>query len=116
MLFVDSDNALGSPRGNVDDAFALTALIRSGIDLAAISSVGGNVPEPEAFANIERLCRALEWNGALLRGKDARTVLHVFPFRVLALGPLTNVCAATDAEEIILVGGSLHSLGHWPPH
>ena len=115
MLFVDSDCALGSPRGNVDDAYALAALIRSGVEIAAISSVAGNVPEPQAFANIERVCRLLDWKGPLLRAQNARSVLHVFPFRVLALGPLTNVCAATSAEEIILVGGSLHTFGRWPP-
>ena len=115
MLLVDSDCALGSPRGNVDDAYAITALVRSGIEIAAISSVAGNVAEPEAFANIARLCERLDWKGALLRGRDARTVLHAFPFRVLALGPLSNVCAARSAEEVILVGGSLHTFGRWPP-
>jgi inosine-uridine nucleoside N-ribohydrolase len=34
---------------------------------------------------------------------------------VLALGSLTNVCHATAASEIIIVGGRLHSLGRWPP-
>jgi inosine-uridine nucleoside N-ribohydrolase len=115
MLFVDSDNALGSPRGDVDDAFALAALMRGGAELAAISSVAGNTTEPRAFENNARLAKLAGWRGTLLRGHEARPILHTFPGRIVALGPLTNVAAAAAASEVIVVGATLHTLGRFPP-
>ncbi|HYI08342.1 MAG TPA: nucleoside hydrolase [Thermoanaerobaculia bacterium] len=115
MLFVDTDNALGSPRGDVDDAYALAALVKSGVEIAAISSVAGNTTEPLAYENTVRLCRLLGWRGPVLRATEARPVLHTFPGRIVALGPLTNVCTATAASEVIVVGATLHTLGRWPP-
>lgn len=115
MLFIDSDNALGVPGCNYDDAFAIMALVRSGVEIAGISACGGNVDETSAFENNRRLCAALGWRGPLLHASEARPLLHAFPDRVLALGSLTTVCHATAASEIIIVGGRLHSLGRWPP-
>ena len=115
MLFVDSDNALGSPRGDVDDAFALAALMRSGAEIAAVSSVAGNTSEERAFANNARLATLTGWRGPLLRASEARPLLHTFPDRILALGPLTNVALATAASEVIVVGATLHTFGRFPP-
>ena len=42
-LFIDSDNALWFPFGDVDDAFALAALLRSGVPDAAIATTHGNM-------------------------------------------------------------------------
>jgi inosine-uridine nucleoside N-ribohydrolase len=44
-IFIDSDNALGSPCGDVDDAFAIAALLRSGVPVAALASASGNTSE-----------------------------------------------------------------------
>ena len=116
MIFIDTDNALGSPSGDVDDAFAIAALVRSGIDIAAIASVAGNTSEPNAFANNQRLAEVLGWRGTLLRGgAEARAALSSFEGRVAAIGPLTNVTAATRAAEIVLVGANASSRGRWPP-
>ncbi|HEV7240615.1 MAG TPA: nucleoside hydrolase [Thermoanaerobaculia bacterium] len=115
MLFVDSDNALGSPSGDVDDAFALAALIGSGAEIIGISSVAGNTSEERAFANNQHLCKLLGWSGPLMRGNDAHAVLRTFPGRIVALGPLTNVAHARGASEVIVVGGRLHTIGRWPP-
>lgn len=115
VLFIDSDNALGSPRGDVDDAFALAALMCSGAEIAAISSVAGNTSEPRAFENNTRLANLAGWRGPLLRGLEARALLHTFPGRVVALGPLTNVADATAAAEVIVIGAALRTLGRWPP-
>ena len=115
VLFVDSDNALGSPAGDVDDAFALAALIGSGAEIVGISSVAGNTSEERAFANNQRLCQLLGWSGPMLRGNDAHALLRTFPGRVVALGPLTNVMHARGASEVIVVGGRLRTIGRWPP-
>ncbi len=67
---------MGSPSGDVDDAFAIAALVRSGIAIAAIASVAGNTPEPRAFENNRRLAEVLGWRGPLLRGgAEARAAL-----------------------------------------
>src|SRR5947209_14524742 len=48
MLLFDTDNAAGSTSGDVDDAFAVAALLCSGLPVAAVASVGGNTSEAQA--------------------------------------------------------------------
>ena len=115
MLFVDSDIALGSPRGDVDDAYAIAALIAGGAEIAALSSCRGNTSEELAFANNVRLARMLGWTGDVIRAAEARERLCTFEGRVLALGPLTNVIGARRASEIVIVGGNSTTRGRWPP-
>lgn len=114
-LFVDSDNALGSPRGDVDDAFAIAALLEANAPIAAISSCAGNTSEELAYANNARLAAHFGWKGDVLRSHEARDRLRTFTGRVLALGPLTNIVHAQRASEIIVVGGNTASRGRWPP-
>jgi len=59
-LFIDSDNAMGSPSGDVDDGLALAALIRSGATIAAIAAVAGNTSAPLAYDNNRALCQLLD--------------------------------------------------------
>lgn len=115
MLFIDADNGMGSRFGDVDDAFAITALVRSGLPIAAISSASGNTSEPAAARNNARLTRLLGWNGPLLRAVDAAKALGSFTGRVAALAPLTNVTSAVNAKEMVVVGGTLATRGRWPP-
>jgi len=138
-LLIDTDNALGSPSGDVDDAFAVVALLRSGLPIAAISSVGGNTSEREADRNNRRLGALLGYAGPYLRGVEAGEMgasevrvdrPEAYPpsarkgLRVAALGPLTNVAAllrgAGNGEcpplaEVIAVGGTLRTRGRYPP-
>jgi inosine-uridine nucleoside N-ribohydrolase len=119
VFFVDADNAFGSPSGDVDDAYAIAALVRGGAEIAAISAVGGNTSEALAYENNARLARLLDWHGPVLRAAEARGMLRTFPGRILALGPLTNVAVATAASEVMIVGATLHTRGRWPglwPH
>lgn len=109
-LLIDSDNALGSPKGDVDDAFALAALFRSGLPIAAVTSVAGNTSKELAERNnraLGDLCGyAGPWDAAGIKG----------PVRFLALGPLTNLASCKlEISEAVLVGGNLTSRGRFPP-
>jgi len=127
MLLIDTDNAAGSPRGDVDDAFALAALLRSGLPVAAVSSVAGNTSEPEADRNNRVLGDLCGFRGPYLRGVQAGEVPDRIdraaglwergPIRFLALGPLTNLAAVLDrrVSEAVLVGSNLSSKGRFPP-
>jgi inosine-uridine nucleoside N-ribohydrolase len=113
-LFVDSDNALGSRFGDVDDAFAIAALLLAGAPVAAISAVAGNTSERRAFENNGALARLSGYGGPLLRGREVPEFLAAAPgIRVLALGPLTNVATALLAgarpSEVVIVGGNATS-------
>ncbi|GAC1433052.1 MAG: hypothetical protein NVSMB68_05500 [Thermoanaerobaculia bacterium] len=115
VLFVDSDNAMGSPRGDVDDAYALAALLAAHAPIAAISSCSGNTSEARAHRNNMGVAELFRWSGPVIGAVEARERLRSFPGRVLALGPLTNIVAARRAKEIIVVGGNSTSRGRWPP-
>jgi inosine-uridine nucleoside N-ribohydrolase len=127
-LLIDTDNAAGSPMGDVDDAFALAALLRSGLPVAAVTSVGGNTSEARADANNRALGKLCGYGGPYLRGIEAGEVPDRIdradlwtggPFRFIALGPLTNLAAVLDRRaaisEAVLVGGNLSSRGRFPP-
>ncbi|HSU81184.1 MAG TPA: nucleoside hydrolase [Thermoanaerobaculia bacterium] len=126
MLLIDTDNAAGSPRGDVDDAFAIAALLRSGLPVAGLASVGGNTSEARAARNNCVLADLCGYGGAHLRGVQAGDVPDRIdraglwkqgPLRFLALGPLTNLAAVLDRriEEAVLVGSDLTSRGRFPP-
>ncbi len=124
-LYVDSDNAIAAPRGDVDDAFALAAVLASGVPVAAIGSVAGNTTEPLALAGNRKTADACGYAGSILGRAEAAGFLaaRTSPLRVLALGPLTNLAAALASApgcasywtEVVLVGGNRSSLGRWPP-
>lgn len=111
MIFIDSDNALGSPSGDVDDAYALAALLTSGLEIAGLSACAGNTSADRAHANNVELARLLRWHGPVVRTPDLRD----FAGRIVALGPLTNIVQARRAAELIIVGGHSTSRGRWPP-
>lgn len=136
MLLIDSDNGLGSPRGDVDDAFALALLLKSGLPIAGLTSVGGNTSEARADRNNRALGDLCGYCGLYLRGARAPSGLRVdrvsevwsgvgAPLRVVALGPLTNVAAILGEAarsgrtlrlaEVVLVGSNATSRGFLPP-
>jgi inosine-uridine nucleoside N-ribohydrolase len=129
MLLIDTDNAVGSPSGDVDDAFALAALLCSGLSIAAIASVAGNTTEAWADRNNRALGELCGFGGRYLRGVQAGDVPDRIdragelwrdgPVRFVALGPLTNLAALLPAKpailEVVLVGGNLTSKGRFPP-
>jgi inosine-uridine nucleoside N-ribohydrolase len=130
MLLIDTDNAAGSPSGDVDDAFAIAALLRSGLPVAALSSVAGNTSEAWAGRNNRALGELCGYGGRYLRGVQAGDVPDRIdragelwrddPVRFLAFGPLTNLAALLPAKpaisEAVLVGGNMTSKGRFPPY
>jgi inosine-uridine nucleoside N-ribohydrolase len=122
-LLIDTDNALGSRSGDVDDGLAIAALLRCGVPVAALSSVGGNAGEAEADRNNRALGALCGYPGPYLRGvqaTDRQDPWPSAPVRVLALGPLTNVAAVlpalrASATEVVFVGGNISSRGRFPP-
>ena len=116
---------MGSGSGDVDDGFALVALLLSGQPVAAIGSVFGNTSEEQAFENNRALSQLCGFQGSCLRGAEASRFLVSTQesLRVLALGPLTNIAAALEMEpalarrmtELIVVGANAASRGRWPP-
>ena len=120
-LLIDSDNAAGSPSGDVDDAFAVAALLRSGLPVAALVSVGGNTSEKQADRNNRALGELCGYSGPYLRGVesgDTPDLSAAGPLRYVALGPLTNLAALLKKaaiSEAVLVGSNLTSRGRFPP-
>ncbi len=130
-VFVETDNAMGSVRGDVDDGLALGALLRQRAPLLAIGSVFGNTSEAHADRNNRALAAAIGSSVLHVRGcsrpgqTEAPSVEFLIaqqrPFRMLALGPLTTVAAALAARpglpitELVVVGGDTSSRGRWPP-
>lgn len=133
LPFIDADNAMGSPSGDVDDGFAVAAVLLSGQPVAALASVRGNTSESRAAQNNHRLARLCHYPGPLLRGTSnvhepgeaPRFVIEQGPpLRFVAFGPLTNLAAAILADpgraadrvhEVVIVGSNASSFGRWPP-
>jgi len=131
MIFVDSDNAMGSSRGDVDDAFALAALLRSGQPIAGLASVFGNASEEQASKNNRRIAELTGFHGPFPRGartagsdrtEASELLTNDSRIRsVAALGPLTNLAAAVQSgaganwSEVVVVGFDSESEGTFPP-
>jgi purine nucleosidase len=125
-IFIDSDLAMGSPFGDVDDAFAIAALFKSKCDVAGMASVFGNTSEPRAYANLSKIAARVGYSGRVLRGSSRARDLESeasramsdlrSPTRVLALGPLTNLARTIqngDGElnniyDVTFVGTNRH--------
>lgn len=133
MLYVDTDNAMGSNAGDVDDGYALAALLKSKLPITGIGTVFGNTEEISAFHNTRFLCDLLNYSGPIVNGArkpKAYSEAGFFisqckdPQRVIALGPLTNVANALTRsgkdtlphiQELIVVGGNTETRGFLPP-
>lgn len=127
-VWIDTDPAILSGNGEVDDGFALLQALKSPeLEIAGISAVFGNTglenTYPMAKDIVARAGRedipVFEGHGSEgSRGVNAATdaivaALAEAPLIIIALGPLTNVAAAlgqpgvklSNVKEIVFVGG-----------
>lgn len=60
IVYIDTDISLGTPGAEIDDGAALITLLReSDITIAGIGSVFGNVPQENAWKNLQRMAHLL---------------------------------------------------------
>ena len=120
-IWIDSNN-------NIGDAFAITSVLKSDMRVSAISSIFGNVSESIAFKDNQKLAKLCGFSGLLVhgtktnrsRGSYASETLSKIKgkFKILALGPLTNIALALEKDpkivekidELIWVGTNLSPL------
>jgi purine nucleosidase len=107
-LWIDTDVALGAPRGDVDDAFAMAAVVRAAAgavdwSLAGVSAVAGNTDAGTAARCARSLLAALDAAVPVLEQPQAAAALAALPTgaSLLALGPLTNVAAALQLDPTL---------------
>ena len=121
-VWIDTDVALGAPWGDVDDGFAVAAMLRSGVEVLGISTVFGNTSSENSAEAARKLIEVAGARVEVIEGAArpqqhtrARDAIASLPRDtvVLALGPLPNLTGAN--VEIRLVGGNLESWGRWPP-
>lgn len=134
-IFFDTDNACGSMSGDIDDAFAVAALLAADVNLLGACSVFGNTSAANAERNTAALCalfprqRLRLLSGAATSAAKPEAVKQFFtsaqgPFRYAALGPLTNAAyllrelpeqMTTQLKELVIVGANLSSKGFLHP-
>ena len=134
-VWVDTDVALGARRGDVDDGFALAAILAAarggGAELAGLSTVFGNTTAAGSQRCARALCEAASVACAIApgaeepgRGSAASEAIAGLAAgtELLCLGPLTNVAAAVAGDPSLparlslrVVGGYLSSRGPLPP-
>lgn len=129
-VVIDSDNALGpmgsgSRSGDVDDAFALSFILKSKFPIQEIWSVGGNTSAEQAHLNNLSLIKLVEKNISCKQGLnvDASSVGLTCPednSSFLALGPLTNLSFFLknnyQPKNIWMTLGRISTNGFFPPY
>ena len=108
-VWIDTDVALGAPRGDVDDGLALAAVVLAtqGADsiwtLAGVSAVEGNTDAATAAGCARGLLGALGAAVPVFEQAQAAAALAALPegASLVALGPLTNVAAALALDPTL---------------
>lgn len=121
-IWIDTDNAMGSSSGDIDDAIAISALFAAKVPVLGVSSVYGNTGQSQSFKNTQNLLKSLGYKGPCFKGANdpldsdnsASVAISQIsqPFTLLALGPLTNIAWAIQKnpeikqwiKEIVFVG------------
>jgi purine nucleosidase len=119
-VWIDTDMALGAPRGDVDDGFAVAAVVRAAQApdaswmLAGVSAVAGNTDAATAAGCARALLAVLGASVPVVEQAAAASALAGLPTgaSILALGPLGNVAAALALDptlpariDLRIVGG-----------
>ncbi len=138
-IFIDTDNACGSLFGDIDDAFALSALLAADTNIVGICSIFGNTSARQSLKNCETLLSFFSKKkhgldiplieGCHSRSGGSENLASFFRsnsevFRYAALGPLTNLAHllevhgqtfAKNISEVLLIGSNSVSKGRMPP-
>ena len=127
-IWIDTDPAITSGNGEVDDGFALLQALHSPeFDIVGISAVFGNTDIENTFHMAQEIVRRAGrtdipvYKGHGTEGQKGRnpateamlTALTSGPLTIVALGPLSNVASAlslsganlSNVEEVVFVGG-----------
>lgn len=129
---LDTDPAIGYLGRDVDDAYALFAMLAEpSISLEAVTVVFGNTSQPKAHAKAQELLQRLQkteipvYAGAhgprnlgiqtpASRALQEAARRHAGDLCVLAIGPMTNVATAAQdpdflpaLKQLVLLGGTL---------
>lgn len=118
-LYVDTDNAMGSYFGDVDDAFAIAALLLSGAPLEGVSACAGNTSAEKAQRNTLQILEKIDAQRLMLPAgtlPPGNSTLEI-----LALGPLTSIANLLETQRsriqaVWTVGSNFSSRGRWPPY
>ncbi len=133
-IHIDTDNALGIPKkwleiffgGDVDDAFALSFLLKSHLQIQQITSVGGNTSAAKAHQNNQELTCLIspKLPGICSEGlnplQKIDSKINFTPRSTfLSLGPLTNLASLLKSSyqphHIWMTLGRIETYGKWPP-
>ena len=125
-VVIDSDNALGpgSSIGDVDDAFALSFLLKSQFPIQEIWSVGGNTSAKKAHLNnlslVQKAGQKITCSEGLGPGEIKDLKLSIkSKVSYLSLGPLTNLAsflkAGLEPDQIWMTLGRISTKGYFPP-
>lgn len=123
-LWVDTDIALGNKAGDVDDGFALAAVIRAAqkgrVKLRGASATHGNTDTTTAFDCAARLLTVAGFDLPVTPAAEAAAAIAALPqgAHLLCLGPLTNLAAALklapDLPQCITVSVVTGIARLWP--
>lgn len=107
-IWIDNDSGLESPIGDVDDGFAVAALLLGGPKVIGLSSVFGNTFETFVHRSNLKIAEVCGFRGPVVRGatnwwtRESRLAevlsAQAHPFRYLNLGPLTNIALALSQQ------------------
>jgi len=130
-VWVDTDNALGSRSGDIDDGFAIAAIVKLYKNILGFSSVFGNASSLESKNNTEKIIELMNFESEVFLGASndndlmtdaSRKIASLDEsFIFLALGPLTNLHAAMKINDklkdkihmVIWIGTNLSNLPSW---
>jgi inosine-uridine nucleoside N-ribohydrolase len=120
-IWIDTDIALGSNKGDVDDGFALAAVLaaasnkNNAIEIVGISVVGGNTDSETAMSCVKKLLPLFPSNNLipLLHQRDSPAAIARLETGtlILAIGPLTNIAKAYEINPTIADTTRLYWVG-----